>query len=637
MNVKIRHKEPAVTLNQFGLRRTYPLGVFRDHDSVALIGRDKYSTTYKLVYGHGHDRTFHLQSDSPEIVLPLGRKQNLAHVTDVRISRVLDRNIMTYTTEQDGAREVRIAVHDHDDDIEVWDVLAVSHQLTGTGQVVPEYQHEGQYVLYYGGRDLHVAFSKNLAAWHDAGKPLMQPRSHEFDTHALELISATYIEQGILVLYATRETKRGQVAIKIGAALCAAYDPAHLLWRTETPLYEFSADLNDAPRVLGGVVEPGTIELYFSTTKEKLLLIQLPNPYQRQPLNRGAARLHKYARNPILSPTFYEWESHAVLNPAAFVDQERVHLLYRAMGPDGISRLGYASSADGINFDERLDYPVYVPQKGFGQPTKGAVHGPEKYDIIANPSGGGWAGCEDPRAVIIDGQVHLSFVAFDGWSFVRQAMTTISLDNVHKHHWNWAKPMLLSKPGEIQKNWVLFPEKINGKYAILHGLSPKVHIEYIDDLKHFDGTKFLKSLPQVGGRGFHDPKRQHHWDNVVRGAGAPPIKTKLGWLQLYHALDKSDPGKYKIGAMLLDLDDPTKVLYRTNQPILAPEEWYENDGKPGVVYTCGAVIIGDNLIVYYGGGDKHIAAARTNVEHFLNALTSGTQASLQSQAVTITH
>jgi predicted GH43/DUF377 family glycosyl hydrolase len=622
-------------VNPSALRRTYPLGVFGDHDSVALIGREKYSATYQLVFGIGHDRNFQLRAENPQIVLPLGRKEHLLNVSDVRISTVLQYRIMTYTATQEGRAEVRVAVHDHEGGMDVWDVTAVSHQLTGNGMVVPEYRHEGQYALYYGARNLHLALSKNLVAWHATEAPVLSPRHDCFDKHALSLVSVALTSQGLLVLYQTQETKRGKTTLAVGTALFAADDPSRLLWRSETPLYEYQALEKDKPRLLGGIVENRTITLYLSTLKQKLIVVELPNPYVRQP-HRGAAQLHRYGRNPILSPTFHEWESHAVLNPAAFVDQERVHLLYRAMGPDGISRLGYASSSDGIHFDERLDKPVFVPGKGFGSPTPNAVHGKKAYDIIENPSGGGWAGCEDPRAVKIDGKVHLSFVAFDGWQFVRQAMTSISLENIHKHKWNWKKPVLVSKPGEIQKNWVLFPEKINGKYAILHGLSPKIHIQYIDDLKELNGKNFINSLPQVGGRGYHDPSRQHHWDNVVRGAGAPPLKTSLGWLQLYHALDKSDPGKYKIGAMVLDLEDPAKVLFRTNEPILAPKEWYENDGKPGVVYTCGAVILGENLIVYYGGGDKHIAAARANVEQFLNALTAGTQAELVAQEVSLT-
>ena len=212
-------------------------------------------------------------------------------------------------------------------------------------------------------------------------------------------------------------------------------------------------------------------------------------------------------------------------------------------------------------------------------------------------------------------------MAFNGWEFMRIALTSISLENVGRKNWDWKKPVLISRPGEPAKNWMLFPEKVNGKYAVLHGVSPSIHIEYIDNLNDFDGEKFINSLPSHGGGGYHDGKRQNNWDNRMRGAGAPPIKTDMGWLLLYHATDKRDPGKYKLGAMLLDLEDPTKILFRSSAPILEPKEWYENDGKPGVVYTCGAVIVNENLIVYYGGGDKHIAVARANAKEFLNALS----------------
>ncbi len=593
---------------------------------MALIGREKYSSTYRLVFGHGHDRAFRFQPESPSIVLPLGRKERLEHITSARISRVLDSRILTYTATVGDTHEVRIAIHDNHEEMDVWDVPALHPHLQGEGMVVSEYRHNGQYVLYYGEHDLRVAFSKNLVAWHTGGQALLGPRHDSFDRHALKLITAEHIEQGILVLYETREARGGQITLTIGYALLSASNPEHVIWRSDEPLHVATFRGKDEPRTLGAIVGSRHIAVYLSTNTEKLLTIKLANPYQPRPKTWRTTRLHRFPQNPILSPTALEWESEAVLNPAAFVDNGRVHLLYRAMGQGGLSQLGYASSSDGVHFTERLDYPVYTPGAGFGAPTPGAAHGPEAYDIIANPSGGGWAGCEDPRAVAIDSRLFLSYVAFDGWNFVRQAVTSISLANFHNKKWNWRKPALISKPGEIQKNWVIFPEKINGKYAILHGLSPKVHIEYIDSLNDFDGQTFIDSLPQAGGGGYAG--RAEHWDNRVRGAGAPPLKTPLGWLLLYHATDKRDPGKYKLGAMLLDLADPSKILFRCNEPVLEPQEWYENEGKPGVVYTCGAVILGENLIVYYGGGDKHIAVARANAAEFVKALAEGQAVSL---------
>ena len=128
---------------------------------------------------------------------------------------------------------------------------------------------------------------------------------------------------------------------------------------------------------------------------------------------------------------------------------------------------------------------------------------------------------------------------------------------------------------------MLFPEKIGGKYAILHSIVPKVDIAYRDSIEDIGTTEpYITSW--VGARG-DLPAREDSWDSFVRGAGPPPLKTPLGWLLFYHAIDEQDPGRYKLGAMLLDLADPTKILYRSMAPVLSPDESYENHGKPGIV------------------------------------------------------
>jgi predicted GH43/DUF377 family glycosyl hydrolase len=334
--------------------------------------------------------------------------------------------------------------------------------------------------------------------------------------------------------------------------------------------------------------------------------------------------LKRLLENPVLAPLpLHGWESQAVFNPAALVAGGRVHILYRALGNDGISRIGYASSLDGIHFDERLPYPAYTPIKEFSMPGPDRRYGPLSYNTISYASGGGWGGSEDPRLVEMDGRVYMTFVAFDGWGFVRMALTSLPINNFLRKQWTWRMPALLSPPGEINKNWVLFPEKINGKYAILHSVSPEIAVAYVANLDDFDGTKFIYGSKRGGGR-------PGHWDSAVRGAGAPPIKTELGWLLLYHGFDADHPQiGYKVGAMLLDLHDPTKILYRSNGPILEAKEWYENDWKPGVTYASGAVIFKGDLIVYYGGGDKYVAAAKINLRDFLRKLTTHQHAQLQ--------
>jgi predicted GH43/DUF377 family glycosyl hydrolase len=620
-------------LNPRALRRTYPLGIFRDNDALAIIGREKYSSTYRLVFGHGRGLNFTLRSDSPSIVLPLGRKQGLHNIDNVRISQVLSRRILTYSADTETGTEVRVALHENDEGMDVWDVPSINRHLKGSGMVVPEYLHDGQYVIYFGQTDVRVAFSRNLVAWHTSSTALAKPRSGMFDRHSLKIVSVAFIDQGLLVIYETQETKRDRTTVLIGGMLCSRTDPEVVLWRSNEPLGSYETKSKNHPRTLGAAIYQETIQVYLSTDSDKLVTIECPNPYAAPVRPKKGVKLHRFIDNPILSPTAFEWESRAVFNPAAFTSNGRVHLLYRAMGEDGVSRIGYASSADGIHFDERLEHPVYNPVAGFGAPSPDRDETQAHYDPELHPSGGGWAGCEDPRAVTIDGRVYMSFVAFDGWDFVRQAITSITEQDFHAKNWAWRKPVLISKPGEIQKNWVLFPEKINGKYAILHGLSPNIQIEYVKSLDQLNGKKFISSLPQAWGAGYAG--RKGHWDNRVRGAGSPPIKTPMGWLLLYHATDSRDPAKYKLGAMLLDLNDPTKVKFRTNAPLLEPEEWYENDGKPGVIYTCGAVIVGHNLVVYYGGGDKHIAVARANVEALLEGIAKDEPIKLDPVAIAI--
>jgi predicted GH43/DUF377 family glycosyl hydrolase len=90
---------------------------------------------------------------------------------------------------------------------------------------------------------------------------------------------------------------------------------------------------------------------------------------------------------------------------------------------------------------------------------------------------------------------------------------------------------------------------------------------------------------------------------------------------------------YKVGAMILDFDDPTKILYRSSKPILVPTEWYENDWKAGVVYASGAVVKDGTLFLYYGGGDKTISVATAPLERFLRELASGENAVLEAATV----
>ncbi len=343
---------------------------------------------------------------------------------------------------------------------------------------------------------------------------------------------------------------------------------------------------------------------------------------------KSPIKLKRAKHNPIIKPAPNSfWESEAVFNPGAVAHDGRVHLFYRALGGDGLSRIGYTSSKDGIHFDERLPYPVYVAENANEAKSHYPYTSPARfvYNPVLYASGGGWGGCEDPRAVKIDGRIYLTFNMFNGWESMRVAFTSIDGRDLLEKKWNWSKFAYLSRPGDRQKNWVLFPEKIDGKFALFHNLDKgdpsRVHIAYLDELD-MHKTPSQKEAPDIHTL----PDHKVAWHNRTRSASAPPLKTKDGWLLFYHAMDKDDPNRYKVGALLLDLKDPTKVLYRASRPVLEPDEWYENDWKPGIVYASGAVVKGGTLFLYYGGGDKHIAMAYINLEEFLRKLKSGENA-----------
>ena len=318
--------------------------------------------------------------------------------------------------------------------------------------------------------------------------------------------------------------------------------------------------------------------------------------------------LNKHPHNPVIAPPEYgDWEAVGTFNPGAVHDDDgRVHIIYRAIGADGVSRFGYAMSEDGKTFTNRSPYPVFTMRNPSGDKA-------QYFDPVMYPSGGSWGGAEDPRLVRIDGRVFMTFNAFDGWDYIRMAVTSIAENDFFSQKWKWSQPIFISAPGTISKNWVLFPEKINGKFAILHGIVPDVMIEYVDSIDR--GLAPINSPRKFGPQ----PGRKNFWDNRIRGAGPPPIKTTKGWLVLYHGITDGDH-RYKIGAMLLDLHNPSKIIGRTPVPILEPDCWYEDDWKPGIVYASAALIRGEELFVYYGGGDKHVCVAHKNLNEVLNLL-----------------
>ncbi|WP_254434257.1 glycoside hydrolase family 130 protein [Halobacillus sp. Marseille-Q1614] len=214
-------------------------------------------------------------------------------------------------------------------------------------------------------------------------------------------------------------------------------------------------------------------------------------------------------------------------------------------------------------------------------------------------------GVEDPRVTLIDDTYYIQYSAASQLGIGVGLITTEDFQTYERHG-------LMLHPEN--KDAAIFPEKINGKYYTLHrpvpkGIgSPEIWIAESRDLIHWGNHQHLLGLSEDG------------WDSGRIGGGAVPFKTEEGWLEVYHAADKND--RYCLGALLLDLNDPSKVLAKTFEPILVPEADYEVNGFFNqVVFTCGVTLQNRNVRVYYGVADTSMAAADMSIDDILAKLT----------------
>jgi beta-1,2-mannobiose phosphorylase / 1,2-beta-oligomannan phosphorylase len=305
-------------------------------------------------------------------------------------------------------------------------------------------------------------------------------------------------------------------------------------------------------------------------------------------------KLKRYVRNPIITPIpEHEWEARSTFNPTAIYLDNKVHILYRAMSKDNTSTIGYAVSNDGVTISKRLDHPIYVPRLNEEKKKKP----------------GGHSGCEDARITKIGDKLYICYTAFDTVGPTRIAMSSIKIDDFLKQKWNWSKPKIISPPGIDDKNCCIVPNMKNGKYGIFHRIYPCIWIDFVDDLE-FKKKKWIK------GSAWFKP-RTDSWDSRKIGIAGPPIKTDAGWLLLYHGISEKDR-HYRVGAMLLDLENPTHVLARSKDPLLEPRLKLEMQGDVNnVVYPCGAVVKEGTLYVYYGGADIASGVAAVKLDKLI--------------------
>lgn len=291
-------------------------------------------------------------------------------------------------------------------------------------------------------------------------------------------------------------------------------------------------------------------------------------------------QLKRVGDGPIMTPRKnIPWEKDAVLNAAAVHHGGKFHLLYRAVAhyPDSPNHscIGYASSTDGVHFD-RLDEPVLRCNER-----------PEESQ-----------GVEDPRVVRIGRTFYMCYTAY-ALKPTQIALAT-SKDLVH-----WERQGVIFSDSIMgsNKDASLFPRKFAGRYCLMHRPHPDIFLSFSKDLHNWtDHVRIMK--PECD------------WEVSRIGGGSQPIETDHGWLMVYHGVDSSNC--YRLGLVLLDLDDPRKVIKRDPRPCLEPEmEWELKGDVNNVCFTCGAVLLGNELWVYYGSADTVMGLAKGNIGEFL--------------------
>lgn len=323
-----------------------------------------------------------------------------------------------------------------------------------------------------------------------------------------------------------------------------------------------------------------------SSVQEEVVLVQDVGAYP------PAEQMKRHEFNPLLEPIpEHFWESRYVLNAATVRLDGKVYVLYRAFGEDEISRVGLAIF-DGAKLIERLPEPVFGP--GLPEESRGV---------------------EDPRVVVIEDKLYMVYTAYNG-VIAQVAAAAISVQDLLAQRFDRWERLGLAFPGLWDKDAILFPEKIGGRWVMYHRVEPSIWVSYANELK--------LPWPKQNHKIIIGPRSGLMWDSLKIGSGSQPIKTKYGWLLIYHGV--SNTMVYRLGVILVDMKDPGRLLYRSPNPVLSPETEYEVGAKgrswvPNVVFTCGAVpdtdkdVLDDDdqILCYYGASDTYLCLASATV------------------------
>ncbi|MEO8231363.1 MAG: glycoside hydrolase family 130 protein [Ignavibacteriota bacterium] len=296
-------------------------------------------------------------------------------------------------------------------------------------------------------------------------------------------------------------------------------------------------------------------------------------------------RINKYSKNPIITKNDVPFKVNSIFNPGAVKYNGKYILLCRVELPIGRSSLVIAESKDGYDF-KVSSKPTFTPEDH-----------KEYYDYV------NW-GIEDARITQIDNKFYITYTGYSKFQPLVMLSETTDFINFKIHG-------PISEPSN--KDCALFPEKIDNYYWKVDRPSAEnrrdIWISRSPDLIHWGGHNVLQE-PEHGS-----------WEQDKIGSSSNPIKTKDGWLMLYHGVRSFGIGAtYKIGVVLLDLKKPWLVIGKSKEPIISPDLDYERIGDVNNVVFSNGWIVEDNgdAKIYYSGADTNICLAETNLEYLLS-------------------
>ncbi|MEP1096601.1 MAG: hypothetical protein ABJG78_15905 [Cyclobacteriaceae bacterium] len=332
----------------------------------------------------------------------------------------------------------------------------------------------------------------------------------------------------------------------------------------------------------------------------------------------------------LLDKTNRGFENDGVFNPAVISYNDSIHLFYRAVRKGNYSTIGYCSLSEPATVQKRFSKPLLIPEHSYES-----------------------QGMEDPRITKIEDTFFMTYTAYDRVNAAGAVATSSNLKSFTKHgvitpqltyreynhlvecchglnekyffHYKIFKehglgPEVASKLKIWDKNLVLFPKKINGKFALLHRIHPGIQMVYFEDLRELDVDFWKNYFMNLESHIVLDPK--YYYESSHIGGGCPPIETDNGWLLIYHAAEDTTKGfKYHASAALLDLEDPRKEIARLKNPLISPTLKWEKEGVVNnIIFPSGALVESGNLYIYYGAADERVAVATVRLEDLLNQL-----------------